>query len=223
MIKRVLVLTLAALVVIGLAATGTWAYMSNTEHSSGNAITAGTLDLVPLSTGNYSGSGSLYHLTPGGNGVNGKIILDSIAPGQSGTFEWVLSNSGSLPGTLTISSSAVFAENGVTGLEGLMGANNGGGNGDLDQYLMLTLQKGTGANQGAAETPMTYILGTSGSPVAISNLVAVLNAQSQALAASGGANTVVYNLSWSLSATDGNINIVQSDTAQLNLTFTLNQ
>ena len=68
------------MLVIGLAATGTWAYLSDTEHSYNNAITAGTLDLVPLVTGSYSGSGSLYHITAGGNGVNGKVVFDSIAP-----------------------------------------------------------------------------------------------------------------------------------------------
>jgi hypothetical protein len=50
-----------------------------------------------------------------------------------------------------------------------------------------------------------------------------LNAQSQALAASGGTDTIVYKLTWSLSNTDPHIDIVQADTAQLNLTFTLSQ
>ena len=223
MIKRILGLTLAALLVIGLTATGTWAYMSDKEQSTANIFTAGTLNLVPLTTGTYSDSASLYHVTAGGNTVNGNVVFDSIAPGQNGAFEWVLSNAGSLPGTLTISSNGVFSENGVTALEALMGANNGGGNGDLDQYLMVTLQRGVGANQAAAEGALAYILGSAGSPVSISGLMAVLNAQSQALAASGGANTVVYKLSWSLSAVDANIDIVQSDTAQVNLTFTLSQ
>jgi len=221
LIKRVLWLTLAAMLVIGLAATGTWAYMSDAEYSTGNTITAGTLDLVPLTTGSYSGSGSLYHVTAGGNGVNGKVVFDSIAPGQNGAFEWVLSDNGSLPGTLTISYSNTFNDTGVSSLKTWMLAN--GYSGDLANYLMVTLQKGVGANQSAAEGAMTYILGSAGSPVALSNLAAVLNTQSQALTTLGGANTVVYKLSWSLSSTDPNVNVVQADSAQLNLIFTLNQ
>jgi predicted ribosomally synthesized peptide with SipW-like signal peptide len=221
LIKRVLGLTLAAMLVIGLAATGTWAYLSDSQKSSGNVFTSGKLDLVPLTTGSYSGSASLYHVTAGGNGVNGKVVFDSIAPGQNGSFEWVLRDNGSLPGTLTISYSNTFNDSGVSALKTLAIAH--GATGDLAQYLMVTLQRGTGANQAAAEAAMTYILGSAGSPVALSNLAAVLNAQSQALAASGGANTVVYKLSWSLSNTDPNVNVVQADTAQLNLTFTLSQ
>ena len=209
------------MLVIGLAATGTWAYLSDSQKSSGNVFTSGTLDLVPLTTGSYSGSASLYHVTAGGNGVNGKVVFDSIAPGQNGSFEWVLRDNGSLPGTLTISYSNTFNDSGVSALKTLAIAH--GATGDLAQYLMVTLQKGTGANQAAAEAAMTYILGSAGSPVALSNLAAVLNAQSQALAASGGANTVVYKLSWSLSNTDPNINVVQADIAQMNLTFTLSQ
>jgi predicted ribosomally synthesized peptide with SipW-like signal peptide len=221
LIKRVLALTLTALLVIGLTAAGTWAYVTDSEHSSNNAITAGTLDLVPLTTGIYSGSGSLYHVTAGGNGINGNVVFDSIAPGQTGAFEWVLSNAGSLSGTLTINYTNTFNDTGVSALKALAIAN--GWTGDLAQYLMVTLQRGTGANQAVAEGAMTYILGSVGSPVALSNLAAVLNAQSQALAASGGTDTIVYKLTWSLSNTDPHIDIVQADTAQLNLTFTLSQ
>ena len=43
--KKILGLTVAALLVIGLVGGGTWAYFSDTETVSSNTFTAGTLDL----------------------------------------------------------------------------------------------------------------------------------------------------------------------------------
>lgn len=221
--KAIIGLCIAIVVLLSLITSTTWTYFNDTESSSNNTFTAGTLDLVPLVTGSYSGLASLYHIVAGGNGVNGNVVFDKIAPGQNGTIEWVLSNTGKLAGTLSIACTTIFAENGSSELESLATGNNGGSNGDLDQYLLVTLQRGVGTDQASAEAAMTYILGTVSSPVAISGLEAVLDAQNQALAASGGNDTVVYQLTWSLSSSDPNINIVQSDTAQIDITFTLSQ
>jgi len=43
--KKLFGLTIAALLIIGIVGGGTWAYFSDTETSSSNQITAGTLDL----------------------------------------------------------------------------------------------------------------------------------------------------------------------------------
>ena len=43
--KKMLGLAVAALLVIGMASVSTWAYFSDTETSTGNQLTAGTLDL----------------------------------------------------------------------------------------------------------------------------------------------------------------------------------
>ncbi len=204
------------MLVIGLAATGTWAYLFDSQKSSGNVFSAGTLDLVPLTIGSYSGSSPLYHVTAGGNGVNGKVIFDSIAPGQNGSFEWVLTNSGNLPGTLSVVSGATYDDSVAADLKTLMLANHI--TGDLGQFLMVTLQVGTGADQTAAEGAMTYV--GSSAPVALSNLPAFPN---EPMAAFGGSDTVVYKLRWSLSNTDPNVNVVQADKALLNLTFSINQ
>jgi predicted ribosomally synthesized peptide with SipW-like signal peptide len=224
MLRKIMVLAMAAILTLIVTASASWAYFQDTETSAANTITAGTLDLVSVVSGSYTGSASLYHVITGSNGVNGKVVFDKIAPGQSGTIEWVLSNTGSIGGTLTIASTGAFTD-GVTATEpeSLMAGNNGGDNGDLDVYLLVTLQGGTGVDQAAAEDAMTYILGTSGSPVAISGLETVLDAQSRAMAASGGSDTIVYKLSWSLSNSEARINIVQGDTAQIDITFTLSQ
>jgi predicted ribosomally synthesized peptide with SipW-like signal peptide len=44
--KKILSLTIVALMVIGLVAGGTWAFFSDTETSTGNQFAAGTLDLT---------------------------------------------------------------------------------------------------------------------------------------------------------------------------------
>ena len=52
--KKIVGLTIVALLVIGLVGGGTWAYFTDTEESTGNSFTAGFLNLV------YSASGGLY-------------------------------------------------------------------------------------------------------------------------------------------------------------------
>lgn len=43
--KKILGLTLAALLITTIAVSGTWAYFSNNETSQDNTLTAGTLNL----------------------------------------------------------------------------------------------------------------------------------------------------------------------------------
>jgi spore coat-associated protein N len=220
--KKLLGLVIALVVIIGLVSVGTWALFSDTETSNGNVINAGTLDLVPLVTGSYSAvSPYTYTVTAGGNGINGNVVFDNVAPGQAGSIEWVLSNSGSIPGTLTISSTCIFSENGSNEPEAATPGNdhNGNGTGDMDNNLMVTLQKGIGTDQASAESAFSYINGST--PWAVGGLQAILNAQSQLISQNGGNDTVVYKLSWSISSSVGNI--IQSDTVQINITFTLTQ
>jgi predicted ribosomally synthesized peptide with SipW-like signal peptide len=235
MLKKLIGLTLAVLLLLGMTAGAAWAYFRDTETSTGNSFTLGTLDLVPLVTGSYTGGpAGLYQVTAGGNGINGNVVFDTMAPDQYGTIKWVLSNTGSIAGTLTVALSGLFSD-GLTAkvpeslYDGASGRllNNASGHGELDQYVMVALQKGVGSSQVAAEAAMTYMLGPT--PVALSNMAGVLNGNTTSMTASGGsASYVVYLFSWYLtSATLGplynSINITQGDTAQLDLTFTLNQ
>lgn len=57
--KKILGLTVAALMVMGLVGGGTWAYFSDTETSTGNSLLAGTLDLGLSNTTNTSSTGSI--------------------------------------------------------------------------------------------------------------------------------------------------------------------
>lgn len=231
-----------------LVSGGIFAYFSDVETSEDNTFTAGTLNLVPSTNG--TGPGGKYTVTAGGDGVNGKVVFTNLAPGNSGSITWTLTNDGSLAGTLTIPSTLTFSdvdanepENAVTTPH----ANDGGTGeftlgGDLDEFLGVKLQRGIGTDQASAETAFVYVLGTADAYATFSDLEAVLDGDSQAMAASGGDDTIVYKLTWNIASdvmgpgsngtlgeTTGNDdvaaddNIIQSDNAEIDITFTLNQ
>lgn len=210
-----------ALALIAGVIGGTYALFHDAE-SAGNQITAGTLDLSATVDGSYSGDVTKYTVTPGGNGINGCVKFENIMPDDAGTFEWVLVNHGTIPGVLTISCDCTFSENGVTEPESFIPANNSGGNGDLDEYLMITLQRGVGEDRQSALADMIYILGTSSAAAPAGSLESVLDSEEVLMGASGGNDTIVYFLTWSL-PDDVLINIVQSDTAEIDITFSLSQ
>jgi predicted ribosomally synthesized peptide with SipW-like signal peptide len=90
--KKILGLTIAALLVMGLVGAGTWAYFSDPEAVSGNALTAGTLDLdIDGQDDTASALFSVGDVYPGGTG--------------SGTAE--LENSGSITGNLSVELSVI--------------------------------------------------------------------------------------------------------------------
>ncbi len=206
--KKIIGLTIAALLIIGIVGAGTYAYFSDIETSTGNTFTAGTLNLVNT----INGTGTKADIHTGADGVNVYVLFDNIAPGDSGSITWTLENTGTLSGNLTMASSNVtFAENGSNEPEAAVVGNNGGGNGDLDEYLGVWLTCGG-----------TDILGTTAAYVPMSGLEAVLIAQSQSIAPAG---SLAYVLHWAIPtdipAVDDNI--IQSDTATLNITFALAQ
>ncbi|MDD5287810.1 MAG: SipW-dependent-type signal peptide-containing protein [Dehalococcoidales bacterium] len=234
-VKKIIALTIAFLLATGMAATGVWAYFTDTE-TTGAVITAGTLDLVPAVSG--SGTAGKYTVAGGGNQANGNAVFTKILPGESGSITWVLVNNGSVPGTLTIDSAVTFSDVSQNIVENAVSGNNDGGNGDLDDCMSIKLQRGTGTDQANAEANLVYLLGSSGAGAALSGLEAVLNGQSVAMTASGGSDTVVYIITWSVATdikragSDGsfgtgddinvNENIIQTDSAQIGITFTLN-
>lgn len=81
--KRILGLAIAFMLLIGMAGIGTWAYFSDVETSTGNTLTAGTLDLK----------------TDDVDGVTGTITLANMKPGDSTSGNITLKNTGSIDGT----------------------------------------------------------------------------------------------------------------------------
>ena len=81
--KRIIGLTIAFMLLIGMTGIGTWAYFSDTETSAGNQLTAGTLDLT----------------TNDANGVSQTLLATNMAPGDTvGPETITLKNTGSVTG-----------------------------------------------------------------------------------------------------------------------------
>jgi len=238
--KKILGLTVAALLVMGLVGGGTWAYFTDVETSEDNVFTAGTLNLVPLTAG--SGSCTV-DVTAGGENVNGKVVFSLVKPGDSGSITWTLVNSGDLPGTLTIAPIFAFSENTAwepetSTLTPAAPLNNAfGADGDLDEYVGVSLSQKIGT------AAATYLLGSAAEFAPASGLEAALDGVDDlAMAATGtDGDTIVYVLSWEVEADvstagvdgkfeDPNVddvdvddNILQSDTVEMDITFTLEQ
>ena len=78
--KKILGLSVAALLVMGLVGSGTWAYFSDTETSTGNTFAAGTLDLTVNSTDTNQVMFTVGTLKPGDDdgGDPGTLSLENI-------------------------------------------------------------------------------------------------------------------------------------------------
>ena len=92
--KKIFGLTIAALMVMGLVGGGTWAYFSDTETSTGNVLTAGTLDL------NLEGDNSDHKVI--------EASVTNVKPGDGPNSEYVLlENVGSIAGELDVAISTI--------------------------------------------------------------------------------------------------------------------
>ena len=198
-----------------MVATGTSAYFNNTEHSTGNLITAGTLNLVDTISG--SATNASVAVADGADSINDSVnfgLTDPVRPGSSGVVTWTLNNTGNLPGTLTLVSTATFSE-GAAPNEPELAADPTNLIG-LGQKLLVWVTFNNG-------TATSDVLGTSGAYASLSGLAAALSLQSVQM---GRVNvdtnaTLVYVLHWSVPAAVGNE--IQGDSATLNVAFTLTQ
>lgn len=93
--KKILGLGIVAAVVISLVATGTWALFSDTEDTGNNVFQAGTIDLTLDGTGNAG------------------VDFTNMKPGDTPSATIVVTNVGTLPGSLYASSG--YVENDMTG------------------------------------------------------------------------------------------------------------
>ena len=77
--KKILGLTIAALMVMGLVGGGTWAYFTDTETSTGNTFAAGTLDLEVDSENPWTSTPiSILDIAPGANSGNVTITCENV-------------------------------------------------------------------------------------------------------------------------------------------------
>jgi predicted ribosomally synthesized peptide with SipW-like signal peptide len=208
--RKIRLSALIAVMVLMLALLigGLYGYFDDTEESTGNTFTAGTLNLVVVTDGSATCN---FTATPGGDGLNGFVVFENIAPGDYGYIEWTLTNEGNVDGVLTMTAAVGGHENleNEPELNNLAGIHNVGGDGDLDDAMTVELfLNGVSIYSGNLDGLEAFL---SGPPAYDEDMVGDL-----------GATSLVYTLEWEVDGpTVGNE--IQSDDATLDMTFTLDQ
>jgi predicted ribosomally synthesized peptide with SipW-like signal peptide len=248
---KILGLGAALIIIIATVSVGTYAYFNDVETSTGNVISAGTLNLIPAQVGNYTLNGSSGSMSASpsalGDGVDGHITWSNVSPGQSGTTTFTLYNSGTVDGTLALTGTTVTDSESTpaSGPKHTIFVNNGGTDAGLPTYLGVKVTKQVGSSvANATAATATYVLGAAGYYVPASTLEAALAADTASMPANDGA--VIYTISWTIQsgiaapgmeapphygtgtavASVGGINgdnLIQGDTLTVNVVFTLTQ
>ena len=207
--KRILGLTIAALLVIAMVGGGTYAYFSDVETSTGNTFTAGTLNLQV---------GSADPLTE-------TITVTDTYGGDSGSYDWLLKNVGSIAGSLDITfSNIVDAENGVNEPEDADPDEDGtvaspGTDGELAEVLALVIYIDENNNNiyDAATDTLIY----DGFVKGVTNLVGEQLSNYAMAANYGSGDDKAVRIEWSIDSSVGNK--IQSDSAGFDIEFELLQ
>lgn len=210
-----LIRVLRGLVVVGLIVTvvgvGVYFYFSDVETSPGNKITAGTLDLTIQETAEIKtsdwGQITASNCEEVQNGIECYVEISNIAPSDTGTIVWTLTNIGNLKGYLTVDAD-VTSGNGTDDTEPeLTAAEAYGSNPDLS-YMVTTTLSG-----GSITEPQTASLSEVGTKFNTQNNLDM-----------EPAGEIVYTLVWELPNTGSTFdNLAQGDTSTIDLTFYLEQ
>ena len=112
--KRIVGLTIAFMLLIGMAGIGTWAYFSDVEPLSGNVLAAGTLDLKTDDVDGVSQTLLATNMEPGDTVGPETIILKNIGSVEGSTldlaFSYVESDSSPNPANMSANATAAFIE-----------------------------------------------------------------------------------------------------------------
>ncbi len=215
--KKILISFMAIALVIGLVSAGAFAYFSDTETSTGNTFTAGTLDLEVVTTGACSDMGKIT-VNEQGDGLNDSVVFANLAPGDSGSITWTATNTGSLPGMVMIHRTVandidnINTEPELVEEPGATSATDG----ELDENMLLhstVTINGTSTftwNGHDYYEGMMSLEGTYG-PDQFDSLPKLLNP----------GDVLVVTYAWSIPTTVGNI--IQGDTFTLDMRFVLDQ
>jgi predicted ribosomally synthesized peptide with SipW-like signal peptide len=193
--KKIIGLSIAALLIIGIVAVGTYAYFSDTAASTGNTWTAGTLTLGLVTTG--AATNATASVSPAGS-INNSMQFTNVKPGSSGTITWTLNNTGNVPGTLTLVSATTFGQGGAPNAPEAAAETALGGVKGLDTGITIWVTRDG-----------TDILGSTGTYVAMSGLQAALNLELNKTITIG--TPMVYVLNWQVPTSVGNE--IQGDSA----------
>jgi spore coat-associated protein N len=201
--KKIVGLTIAVLLIIGLVGAGTYAYFSDTESSTNNTLTAGTLDL------NING----------GNVAVTTFTASAVAPGDSGSGNSTLANVGSMSGELDVTTSVVTNTPGA-------GGEFGGGSGELGASAQIAMyldvdQSGSwnAGDIGLQSNATTYSFPTALNYDVIDNYASEKWDAVEATMVVAAADDIVVN--WQVPASADNS--IQGDSVSFDITFTLEQ
>lgn len=142
--KKILISLSTIAAVAAIVIGGTVAYFSDTETSSGNTFTAGSLD---LKVNDKEGS------------AVDKITITDAKPGDSGSYTWIAKNVGTIAGNLSlVVSNITNDDNGCTEPETTVGDGScGNSEGELGQYIDVILKV---AGNSIATTTLNLLPGT---------------------------------------------------------------
>jgi len=215
MSKKILFSLMAIILAVGLVGAGAFAYFSDTETSTGNTFTAGTLDLLVTTSGACSDVGKIT-VNEQGDGLNDSVVFANLAPGDSGSITWTITNTGTLPGMVMIHRTLSNDVDGVDTEPELLVDLTPGAAGELDNNMwLISTVTIDGVSTFVYEGNPWYAnwmsLEATYGPEQFDNLPKLLPANSVLV--------VTYN--WSIPTTVDDV--IQGDTFTLNLEMTLDQ
>jgi len=112
-VKKILGLTIAFMLLIGMGSIGTWAYFQDTEASTGNVFAAGTLDLKTNDVDGVTQTLYASNLKPG-DSVPGSIILKNTgsvtASSLDLSFTYIESDGSPNPADMSADATAAMIE-----------------------------------------------------------------------------------------------------------------
>ena len=197
---------MAFALVIGMLGTGAFAYFSDTETSSGNTFTAGTLDLKVYDpdADEFVDDDELGNINDYWN-----ELVNNLKPGDSDTIIIPVKNAGTIPGTADIHiKDVVNYENGQNDAEAAVDLSTGDLDGELGGVIQVQILYGDGVNP-----PVLVASGTL-NDLNCKNFNALVP-----LAADG---TAVWIINMSIDG-PGVGNEIQSDSVVCDVEFSLNQ
>lgn len=217
--KKILGLTVAALLVMGLVGGGTWAYFSDVETSTGNVLTAGTLNL------------QVGDVDP----TTANITVAAMKPGDTGNAaDWNIINNGTISGNLTIAISAI-TNNENTRLEPELAYDATDGTGELGGLCKIAIwldHDGDGTWESGdqyLESDGTVVPWASGDTVPseaydyISSFANKDWSQAEGIATMGNGDNFDFMVEYDFPEGGPSDNAAQSDSCEFTITFTLTQ
>lgn len=194
------ILTIAIVLTVAIGATG--AYFIDTETSSGNTFTAGTLNLT---VDNQEGPAVAH------------VSFANVVPavqwyGAEYDHQWVLKNTGTVPGHITYT------------IKNIKNYENGCSNPEI---LAGDVTSGTGPDQGELGSQLKVLFQLNQPPYGYSQELYPLNSAlnvpylAPAYHLNPGETKNVFTRSWLINA--ANNNLVQSDSVEFDIEFKLEQ